>query len=96
MKKILLLLLIFVFIGCGSGNPRGEYRVGMSYSYFSSNGSVSFYNISGGVQNCKTRGDWRKEGDNIYVNGLYNNNCSGMSTLNGKYLIEGSRLVGPR
>ena len=48
------------------------------------------------MQNCKTRGDWRKEGDNIYVNGLYNNNCSGMSTLNGKYLIEGSRLVGPR
>ena len=31
MKKILL-LLIFVFVGCGSGDPSGEYRVGMSYS----------------------------------------------------------------
>lgn len=96
MKKILFLTLLIGFISCGSSDPSGEYRVGISYSYFSSNGSVSFYNISGGVQNCKTKGSWRKEGDNIYVSGLYNNNCPGMSKLNGKYLIEGSRLVGPR
>lgn len=96
MKIIKLIIITLFFISCGSGDPSGEYRVGMSYSYFSSNGNVSFYNIYGGVQNCKTSGNWRKEGDNIYVSGLYNNNCPGMSKLNGKYLIEGSRLVGPR
>ena len=97
MKKLLLLTLLMSFISCGSSDPSGEYRVGVSYSYFSSNGNVSFYNkSSSGLQNCKTSGKWRKEGENIYVSGLYNSNCSGMSRLNGKYVIEGSRLVGPR
>jgi hypothetical protein len=97
MKKLLLLTLLMGFISCGSGDPSGEYRVGGSYSYFSSDGSVSFYNkSSSGLQNCKTEGNWKKKDENIYVSGLYNNNCSGMSSYNGKYLIEGSRLVGPR
>ena len=96
MKKIkLIIITTLFFVGCGSSDPSGEYTVGTSYSYFSSNGNVSFYNKrSSGLQNCKTSGSWRKEGENIYVSGLYNKNCSGMSKLNGKYLIEGSRLVG--
>ena len=98
MKKIILILVTTLFLfGCGGVTPKGEYRVGGSYSYFSSNGSVSFYNkTSSGRQNCKTVGSWKIKDEKIYVSGLYNSNCPGMSRYNGKYLIEGSRLVGPR
>ena len=96
MKKIkLIIITTLFFVGCGSSDPSGEYTVGTSYSYFSSNGDVSFYK-SDGVKYCNTKGSWRREGKNIYVSGLYNKNCSGMSRLNGIYLIEGGRLVGPR
>ena len=75
--------------------PKGEYSVGNSYSYFSSNGSVSFYNkSSSGLQSCKTDGGiWKKEGENIYVSGLYSSNCPFMSKFNGKYLIDGRRAL---
>ena len=95
MKKLLLLTLLMGFISCGSGDPSGEYRVGGSYSYFSSNGDVSFYK-NDGVKYCNTKGSWRREGENIYVSNLYNPNCPDMSRLNGIYLIEGGRLVEPR
>ena len=96
-KNIIILFAALLTLGCGSGSPSGEYRVGTSYAYFSSNGSVSFYNKnSSGYQNCKTSGKWTKNGDNIFVSGLYNSNCQGMSSFNGKYITEGSRLVGPR
>ena len=96
MKKIkLIIITTLFFVSCGSSDPSGEYTVGMSYSYFSSNGDVSFYK-SDGVKYCNTKGSWRREGKNIYVSNLYNPNCPEMSSYNGKYLIEGSRLVGPR
>ena len=96
MKKIkLIIITTLFFVSCGSSDPSGEYTVGMSYSYFSSNGDESFYK-SDGVKYCNTKGSWRREGKNIYVSNLYNPNCPEMSSYNGKYLIEGSRLVGPR
>ena len=94
-KNLLILFTVLFFVGCGSSDPKGEYRVGTSYSYFSSNGKVSFYN-NDGVKYCNTKGSWKRDGEYIYVSGLYNSNCSGMSSYNGKYIIEGSRLVGPR
>tara|TARA_B100000767_G_scaffold244988_1_gene243605 strand:- start:101 stop:394 length:294 start_codon:yes stop_codon:yes gene_type:complete len=96
MKKIkLIIITTLFFVGCGSSDPSGEYRVGTSYSYFSSNGDVSFYK-SDGVKYCNTKGSWIKEGENIYVSNLYNPNCPDMSRLNGTYIIEGGRLVGLR
>ena len=41
-KNIIILFAALLTLGCGSGSPSGEYRVGTSYAYFSSNGSVSF------------------------------------------------------
>ena len=96
MKKTFLILFTFIFlVGCSS-DPSGEYRVGSSYSYFSSNGKVSFYQISSGIKSCNTNGKWKRDGENIYVSGLNNRNCSSMKKYNGKYIIDGKRLVGPR
>tara|TARA_B110000483_G_scaffold207821_1_gene253020 strand:- start:368 stop:661 length:294 start_codon:yes stop_codon:yes gene_type:complete len=96
LKKIkLIIITTLFFVGCGSSDPSGEYRVGTSYSYFSSKGNVSFYK-NDGVKYCTTNGKWKRDGKNIYVSNLYNLNCPDMSRLNGTYIIEGGRLVGPR
>ena len=63
MKKLLYLSLILLIVACSGGvTPKGEYRLGNSYSYFSSNGNVSFYK-SDGVKYCNTKGKWKIDGN---------------------------------
>jgi len=87
-------------------NPEGKYSIDSSSTQvkFSSNGSVAFFNHiyrqgAPARKVCNTVGSWKKEGENIYVSGLYNPNCPSMS-MNGKYLFDTSygvaKLVGPR
>jgi hypothetical protein len=73
-----------------------EYRVGFVNANLYPSGITSFYKEESKYRSCNTRGSWRKEGEKIYVYGLHSSNCPEMSNYNGRYLIEGCRLVGPR
>lgn len=75
----------------------GKYRIGNSFSYLESNGNAVFwYETESGRQYCRTVGQWENDNDFIYISNLSNNNCSGMKSYNGKYILDNGRLVGPR
>ena len=91
---------VFLFLAAGSADtdsgPSGKYSAGFYYANFDDSGSVTFYKASSITStniNCRTKGKWRMDGDDIVITGLSNPNCPDASYWNSKVGIDnGIRL----
>lgn len=100
-----ILFISFFLTSCleHDWDPTGKkYKISNSFGdpfRFKQGGVVETWQDNGTTasgtprMSCLTEGRWRKDGDAVIIEGLYNPNCPSMSNRNGRYkLIEGGYI----
>jgi len=99
-KSLIYLLCIMVIIGIiatnFSGSVTGTYHMGFYECTLKENGNCTIWQSSDrSSMYCRTGGTYTVDGKFVILSGLFNSNCQSVSGQNGKYIIDGGRLVGP-
>ena len=94
---VFTLLIIVNLSSCSS--KTGTYNMGFFYCGLYESGRCSIWqaeSITSNNKSCLSKGSYQVEGEYIVISGLYNENCQSVAGQNGRYLIEGNRMLGPR
>ena len=96
---IAIAVIIFFYLVANLGNSsssdvKGTYTMGFYKCKLSDNGNCAVWQMKQQTMYCKTTGTYTVVSNGVItINGLYNNNCSWVSDQNGRYIIDGNRLV---
>ena len=102
------IIFCFLFTGCVSSGPEGVYYVGTNEdncAFISFSPPNDYHddfitwtgNKRNGVRNCETKANYiyNRDSKTITISGFYNSNCSSISSRNGTWKIDGSKIISP-